>query len=461
MLLYKYHNNIKDKVVIQLNTTNKYSERLTFIEQKLIEKDCTISDNTILPIKNKDYVYYHCNKHMDIGEQKTREDSFKNKEFLCKRCRAIHLSKVNGGSNSGTWKGGLTSVRHILRSSLSSWVKDKIEKANYRCELTGKEGSLEVHHLESFEIIVNRICSTLDIELSEKLSEIEINRIKDELVDYHYKNNEIGVVLLKSVHKKFHKIYGLKNTTEEQFQEFKKLYPSISKLESNIRPEKRFSTSKYVGVTRTKNGTWQAYINHNRKNIAIGSYPTEYRAVVAYNNKAIELKGKDAKLNNISGLTDKWIYEDSYYHFKEKGTSIYTGVTFSNGNWRYEIHHNKKKIFTGSANSELEAVYLYNKKKIELLGDLVVINFLTDEEIAEAERRLEFKYEYYEHKKTGKSIYTNVFHTISNKWGASIRLDGKLIVLSSTCSTDRESAELYNRYVLENDIKKKLNKIID
>ena len=459
MLLYKYHNNIKGKVVINLNTTNKYSERLNFIKQKLIEKDCTINDNTVLPIKYKDYVYYYCNKHMDIGEQKTREDSFKRKDFLCKKCRAIHMSKVNSGSNSGAWKGGLTSIRHILRSSLSNWVKDEIEKANYRCELTGKEGSLEVHHLESFENIVNKICSTLDIELGEKLSEIEINRIKEVLVDYHYKN-KISVVLLKSVHKKFHKIYGLKNTTEEQFQEFKKSYPSIKKLNDNVRPKKKFSTSKYVGVLKAKNGNWQAYITHNRKNISIGTFPTEYRAVVAYNNKAIELKGEGAELNDISGLTDKWIYEDSYYRFKEKGTSIYTGINFSNGNWRYEIWHNKEKVFTGSANSELEAVYLYNKKKIELLGDSAIINFLTGEEINEAKRRLEFKYEYYEHK-IGETKYTNVFRTISNKWGARVRVDGKLIVLSNTCSTDKESAELYNKFILENKLNKKLNNIID
>ena len=165
-------------------------------------------------------------------------------------------------------------------------------------------------------------------------------------------------------------------------------------------------------------------------------------------------------MNDISGLTDKWIYEDSYYRFKEKGTSIYTGINFSNGNWRYEIWHNKEKVFTGSANSELEAVYLYNKKKIELLGDSAIINFLTGEEINEAKRRLEFKYEYYEHK-IGETKYTNVFRTISNKWGARVRVDGKLIVLSNTCSTDKESAELYNKFILENKLNKKLNNIID
>lgn len=443
-----------------MNTTNKYSERQAFIEQKLIEKDCVMSNNTIFPIKYKDYVYYYCNKHIDLGEQKTREDSFKNKEFLCKKCRASYMSKVNSGSNSATWKGGLINVRNAIRSSLSGWVKEKIAKSDYKCELTGKSGSLEVHHLESFESIVDRVCSSLKIQLDENTSEEQLELIRKEVVEYHYKNNEIGIVLLKSVHKKFHKIYGQKNTTEEQFNEFKELYPKIEKIKKNTRPKKRFSTSKFVGVHKVKDGVWSAYINHNRKNIHIGLYPTEYRAVVAYNNKAIELKGNEAQLNDIGGMTDKWIYEDSYYRFKDKGTSIYTGVNFSNGNWRYEIWHNKEKIATGSANSELEAVYLYNKKKIELLGDSAIINFLTDEEIKEAESRLDFKYEYYEHK-TGETIYTNVFRTRSNKWGARVRIDGKLTVLSNTCLTDKESAELYNKFVLENNLRRKLNRIVD
>jgi group I intron endonuclease len=77
---------------------------------------------------------------------------------------------------------------------------------------------------------------------------------------------------------------------------------TIQKIVSkNIGVKKRFDTSsKYVGVSRRKeSGKWRAIIVYKKKSIEIGRYDTEKEAAIAYNTKAIELYGKNAKLNII------------------------------------------------------------------------------------------------------------------------------------------------------------------
>jgi group I intron endonuclease len=66
------------------------------------------------------------------------------------------------------------------------------------------------------------------------------------------------------------------------------------------RKVKKNSSSKYVGVSYIKaSNNWHSYINYNGKRTNIGHFKTEIDAAIAYNNKAIELFGEDARLNII------------------------------------------------------------------------------------------------------------------------------------------------------------------
>ena len=58
------------------------------------------------------------------------------------------------------------------------------------------------------------------------------------------------------------------------------------------------SSCKYQGVCRDRtNNKWMAYITKNRKQITIGRYKNKDKAARAYDKKAIELYGPDAKTN--------------------------------------------------------------------------------------------------------------------------------------------------------------------
>lgn len=54
---------------------------------------------------------------------------------------------------------------------------------------------------------------------------------------------------------------------------------------------KETTSSRYIGVTKLKDGKWQASISYNGKNVYIGRYSTEEEAHCAYNKKRIELYG--------------------------------------------------------------------------------------------------------------------------------------------------------------------------
>lgn len=65
-------------------------------------------------------------------------------------------------------------------------------------------------------------------------------------------------------------------------------------------PNSKIMKSEYIGVSYDKNtNKWQSIIRHNGKLIRIGRYDDEIEAAKAYNQKAYELRGDDAKLNTI------------------------------------------------------------------------------------------------------------------------------------------------------------------
>lgn len=64
-------------------------------------------------------------------------------------------------------------------------------------------------------------------------------------------------------------------------------------------------TSQYKGVAWHKKGnSWEAYIWINLKKIYLGLYKSEQEAALTYNNKAIELFGEYARLNDVEGETN-------------------------------------------------------------------------------------------------------------------------------------------------------------
>ena len=107
------------------------------------------------------------------------------------------------------------------------WVQQQLQRTNYTCEITGKQGTLNVHHMVSFKKIFKMTMKELHMDIRENIgdySEDELQLITVNLM----KNNDLyasPIVMLQSVHQKFHQFCGGNHepTSFEQLAEFKRL----------------------------------------------------------------------------------------------------------------------------------------------------------------------------------------------------------------------------------------------
>lgn len=114
-------------------------------------------------------------------------------------CNDECYRKWNIGENNPSWNPNLTDEdrqerRYIER--YNNFIKQVLERDNYTCQLTGKRGGdLEVHHLNCYS-------------------------------DFKEGRTDMSncITLSKEIHRLFHKIYGNKHNTKEQFKEFKHRY---------------------------------------------------------------------------------------------------------------------------------------------------------------------------------------------------------------------------------------------
>lgn len=112
----------------------------------------------------------------------------------CKKC----ADKLNGdrikGKNHPQWNPELTDEDRVDRRNIcgySDWRKAVYEKDNYACQCCGTNEDLQAHHLDGYHWCEER---RLDVTN--------------------------GATLCISDHKLLHSIYGYRNNTEEQYEEF-------------------------------------------------------------------------------------------------------------------------------------------------------------------------------------------------------------------------------------------------
>lgn len=137
----------------------------------------------------------YCNKEYEIIQAKLKQEH----HFCSRECQGKWRSENLIKENNPCWNPNLTDEerekgRRI--EGLKEWKNEVMIRDNYTCQITGKRGGdLNVHHLNSYHW--------------DKEHRTDINN---------------GITISKKIHKLFHKIYGYKNNTKEQFEEFKQRY---------------------------------------------------------------------------------------------------------------------------------------------------------------------------------------------------------------------------------------------
>lgn len=192
--------------------------------------------NNITPMK------YLCKKHIEKGEQTITLNSLKVSQFGCKYCAIEYRASINN-------KGGITPLYNYLRGKINQWNRDSIINCNYKCILTGERFDT-VHHLYSFNLILEELLEVTELPLYENISyysEEELKQMEDLCLHLHYKHG-LGVCLCKDLHELFHKLYAKGNNIPEQFEEFVQRYKNYE-FDDLIKEEYKYKNVKLKEVS--------------------------------------------------------------------------------------------------------------------------------------------------------------------------------------------------------------------
>lgn len=161
-------------------------------------------------------------------------DSLVNRKSGCPKCD----KKRRNGDTSPSWKGGITPLYSNIRSFMLPWKIDSYLKYNHTCDISRiKLNSNIIHHHYNYSDILKESLIELSIEPKGAIgnySSSELELIKSKCLELHYRYG-LGVCLTKEIHEEFHKIYGKRNNTIEQYLEFKnnKLKEKENEVENN------------------------------------------------------------------------------------------------------------------------------------------------------------------------------------------------------------------------------------
>lgn len=204
MLDSTIENNIKNKTM-----------KFNMVKKAFEDNGFTLLINESNYIKSTDKMMCICNKHPDKIVYKKYTHIIRGQG--CYKCKKEKL----GGRNHYNWNGGITTLNNFLRESVADWKRDSLRKYNYRCAISNRPFEV-IHHLHNFSKIVKETLLELNMPIHHdigKYSDDELIKISKKCKELHYEYG-LGIPLTNEIHKEFHRIYGSKNNTEEQFKEF-------------------------------------------------------------------------------------------------------------------------------------------------------------------------------------------------------------------------------------------------
>ena len=111
---------------------------------------------------------------------------------------------------------------NYIRQRIVPWRNSVREKCNYTCEITGVRSNIIVHHIRSFNLLLEECIEIMDFQLYEDFGLHTQEELDDFLETFLELQEYYGeyICITESVHNKFHGIYGCGDNTKEQWEEF-------------------------------------------------------------------------------------------------------------------------------------------------------------------------------------------------------------------------------------------------
>ena len=186
----KCHHNSPKMIKAKQNQSKIVSE-----ETKQRMKDNHWSKSGTTPW-NKDKTGIYSEETLDKIREATKQQNKDLKKRIGVEEYSILMSCWAQGIKREDFTGFTTPENTKIRQSKESkdWKQAVLKRDNFTCTISGNTEDLQIHHLSSFA--------------SNPKERFKIDN---------------GITLNKEVHSQFHSMYGKKNNTKEQFEEFKKL----------------------------------------------------------------------------------------------------------------------------------------------------------------------------------------------------------------------------------------------
>lgn len=182
-------------------------------------------------------------KYKNSSERMKKDNPMFKKEIRLKMSKTLREGYESGriakrkGVNSPLWKGN-RNLNKSVRIELKDWVKSKLKKANYTCQICGKTNTtLHVHHIIPLRDIIDRFITlnnyTINYLNAVSGTDIYFAFIK-KIVDYHFKSPGIGIVICSECHQKVD-IYYRRKTSNKKEKKLKKVNSKINKLKKLLK----------------------------------------------------------------------------------------------------------------------------------------------------------------------------------------------------------------------------------
>ncbi len=146
--------------------------------------------------------------------------SYLNRTQKAVKSRRQYLGLYRSNPNFNNYE----SISKYLRGQLQDWKKKSMDACNYQCVITGSK-DFQIHHLYSFNQIVQNFFANSDFELKEykDYSNHDLLLLKDAFLKEHDKY-PLGECVDTNIHVLFHSLYGQYYNTKDQWIQFKNDY---------------------------------------------------------------------------------------------------------------------------------------------------------------------------------------------------------------------------------------------
>lgn len=197
-----------------------------FILENDINHDCTLLSTEY--VNNSSRLLFRCNC-CNREFERTFQTLQAKKTFKCFRCSHNLPEETETDIYSA--------LKSFFRGKIYSWKQKMLKEKEQVCDITNKKDvELHLHHLTSFQSILNQASENTNIPLIYYPADYENNGYDlDILVEEFLKLHDQceAVLLSKEVHILFHRLYGYKDNTPEQYYEFKERYKKGEFLSQN------------------------------------------------------------------------------------------------------------------------------------------------------------------------------------------------------------------------------------